>query len=80
MIKIDNSYLKNLNKMCFKKSILSINDYLQNRLIIYFSTYTIRLCLIMTIVLMVFIVEKVFSIIVIEIGSTKSIQINQSIM
>jgi len=78
MIKIDNSYLKKLDKMCFKKPILSINDYLQNRLIIYFAMYT--LCLIMTIVLIVFIVEKILSIIVIESGSTKPIQINLSIM
>jgi len=79
MIKIDNNYLKKLDKICFKKPILSINDYLQNRLI-YFSMYTNRLCLIMTIVLIVFIVEKVFSIIIIEIGSTKPIQINLLIM
>jgi len=63
MIKIDNSYLKKLDKMCFKKPILSINDYLQNRLIMYFPMYKNRLCLIMTIVLIIFIVEKVFSII-----------------
>jgi len=80
MIKIDNSYLKKLDKMCFKKSILPINDYLQYRLIIYFPMYTNRLCLIMTIVLIDFIVEKVLSIIVIERGSTKPIQINLSIM
>jgi len=80
MIKNDNSYLKKLDKMCFKKPILCINDYLQNRLIIYFPIYTNMLCLIMTIVLIVFIVEKVLSIIVIESGSTKPIQINLSIM
>jgi len=40
MIKIDNSYFKKLDKMCFKKPMLSINDYLENRLIIYFSMYT----------------------------------------
>jgi len=56
MTKIDNSYLKKLDKMCFKKPILSINEYLQNRLIIYFPMYTNRICLIMTIVI-VFIVR-----------------------
>jgi len=80
MIKIDNSYLKKLYKMCFKKPILCINDYLQNRLIIYFPIDTNMLCLIMTIVLIVFIVEKVLFIIVIESESTKPIQINLSIM
>jgi len=80
MIKMDNSYLKKLDKMCFKKPILSINDYLQNRLIIYFPMYTNRLCLIMIIVLIVFTVEKVFSIIVIETESTQPIQINLPVM
>jgi len=36
MIKIDNSYLEKFDKMCFKKSILSIIDCLQNGLIMYF--------------------------------------------
>jgi len=33
MIKIDNSYLKKLDKMRFKKPILSIVDCSQNRMI-----------------------------------------------
>jgi len=36
MIKIDNSYLKKLGKMRLKKPILSINDCLENRLIMSF--------------------------------------------
>jgi len=48
-----NDYLQ----ICFKKPILFINDYLQNILIIYFPMYTNRLCLIMIIVLIYFIVE-----------------------
>ena len=32
MIKIDNSYLKKLDKMHFKKPILSIIDFLHNQL------------------------------------------------
>jgi len=35
-IKIDNSYLKKLGKIHFKKPILSIIDRLLNRLIIFF--------------------------------------------
>jgi len=43
MIKIDNSYLKKLDKMCFKKPILSIIDCLQNRIIMSSPMSTIRL-------------------------------------
>jgi hypothetical protein len=89
MIKIDNNYFKKLDKICFKKPILSIIDCLQNRLIIFFfqckqigylqeTHYPFNMF--MTIVLIIFIVKKVLSIVVIQTGSSKPIQMNLSIM